>query len=123
MILDNTLNLKDIGVTNNESSSLQKIASIPKCKFEEILQTADRKCGEWLQDNIKVGGDRKSEKSKSNVSTLINLGVTRDESSRLQKIASIPESKFEEILQTAEAGGRGVGKCWKPEFYYYTRRE
>jgi len=110
------------GVTRSESSRLQRIASIPENKVEQILQSADRKCGEWLQDNIKVGGDKRWH-PKSNVSTLVNLGVTRDESSRLQKIASIPESKFEEILQTAEAGGRGVGKCWKPEFYYCTRRE
>jgi hypothetical protein len=48
--------LPDIGVTRKESSRLQKIASIPESKFEEILQTADRKCGEWLAENIRHEG-------------------------------------------------------------------
>jgi len=40
---------------------------------------ADRKCGEWLQENVKQGGDRKSEKSKLQVATLNNLGIEKTE--------------------------------------------
>jgi len=60
---------------------------------------ADRKCGEWLQENVKVGNPQLLEHQTIG---LKDLGVTRFESHRLQKIASIPEEKFEEILQEAE---------------------
>jgi hypothetical protein len=59
---------------------------------------------EQIKENVKVGGEHGNQykkEPKSNVLTLANLGVTRNESSRLQKIASIPESKFEQILQKA----------------------
>lgn len=62
---------------------------------------ADRKCGEWLRDNIKVGGDKRWHPKSQDV-TLDKIDLTRSESSRLQKIADIPEEKFENILQEAE---------------------
>jgi 16S rRNA G966 N2-methylase RsmD len=79
---------------SKQSADVQSKIAIYKAR-------ADRKCGEWLKDNVKQGGDRKTE-SKSSMSTLKDLGVTKDESSRLQKIASIPEDKFEGILAEAE---------------------
>jgi len=51
---------------------------------------ADRKCGEWLRENVKAGNPQLS--SGSTIG-LKDLGVTRDESSRLQKIAEIPEAQ------------------------------
>lgn len=62
---------------------------------------ADRKCGEWLKGNIEHGGDRKT-KSRLQDVTLKNIGVSKIESHRLQRIAEIPEAKFESILQEAE---------------------
>ena len=59
---------------------------------------ADRKCGEWLSDNIKHEGGKPSQ----GVTVTKELGLNRQESSRFQKIAAIPESKFEGILQEAE---------------------
>lgn len=60
---------------------------------------ADRKCGEWLAENVKQGqrGDLSQD-----VISLKNIKVSLNESSRLQKIASIPDNKFEDILQEAE---------------------
>ncbi len=55
--------------------------------------------GEWLKGNIKNG--QRSDLSKD-VTGLKELGVSRNESSRLQRIAEIPEAKFESILQEAE---------------------
>lgn len=66
---------------------------------------ADRKCGEWLKDNIKQGnikGSNQRENVRSRDVTLQSVGVTKNESSRLQKIADIPEDKFEGILLEAE---------------------
>jgi len=68
--------LQNLGVTANESSRLQKIA-IYKAR-------ADRKCGEWLAENIKVGNPQLSQ---HRIIGLKELNVSLNESSRLQKIA------------------------------------
>ena len=50
----------------------------------------DRKCGEWLRENIKHGnieGSNQRDVVKSKDVTLQNVGITKNESSRLQKIA------------------------------------
>jgi N6-adenosine-specific RNA methylase IME4 len=62
---------------------------------------ADRKCGEWLAENIKHEGGN-PQLSQHCIVGLKELNVSLNESSRLQKIASIPENTFEEILQEAE---------------------
>ena len=49
---------------------------------------ADRKCGEWLKENVRQG--QRGDLSKD-VTSLTDLNVTRMESSRLQKIADIPD--------------------------------
>ena len=59
----------------------------------------DRRCGEWLKDNIHAGNPQLS---NDTTIKLNEINITRDESSRLKKIADIPEEKFEAILQEAE---------------------
>jgi hypothetical protein len=53
------------------------------------------KLGPLINKNVKAGNPTGSNQyhkvAKSNDVTLANLGVTRNESSRLQKIANIPE--------------------------------
>jgi hypothetical protein len=45
------------------------------------------------------GGDRKSQSRNTTVkSTLSDLGITRDQSSKWQKLAELPEEKFEARL-------------------------
>ena len=54
----------------------------------------DRKCGEWLKENVKQGGEHGNQYkkvAKSQDVTLANIGVSKMESSRLQKIAAIPD--------------------------------
>jgi 16S rRNA G966 N2-methylase RsmD len=60
---------------------------------------------------VKAGnpkGSNQREIVKSHDVTLQNLGITKNESSLLQKIASIPEDKFEQILQEAEVETKKV---------------
>lgn len=61
---------------------------------------ADRKCGEWLAENIRRGNPEQLK--GNNIVPLKSIGVSKNESSRLQKIASIPDEKFEGILREAE---------------------
>ena len=77
-----------------------------QAKISIYKARSDRKCGEWLTENVKQGGDRQTEKAKlqhvtllsekaksQHVTSLSDLDITRIVSSRLQKIASIPETE------------------------------
>ena len=71
----------------------------------EIEERAKRRVGIFLKAMPKSkGGEQhhkhRSEKTTSvSLPTLVDVGVTKDESSDWQKLASIPESKFEEFIQ------------------------
>ena len=67
-------------------------------KAEEIKLRAERRAGELLKNEIQCGGDRKTE-SRSQPVTLKNIGITKNQSSKWQKIANIPEEKFENYLE------------------------
>jgi hypothetical protein len=68
----------------------------------EIKVRAERRCGELLATTVQHGGDRKTE-SRSNAPTLIDMGLTRDESSRYQQLAAMPDEHFETAVATAKA--------------------
>jgi len=84
-------------------------------KAEEIKLRAERRAGELLGETVNHGGDRKTE-SRSNDTTLNDIGVTKDQSSKWQKIASIPEKKFENYLSVQkELSTAGILKEIKKE--------
>jgi type IV pilus biogenesis protein CpaD/CtpE len=78
--IDVLLGLKDrlrayqvLAEQSRQSSEVQAKIAIYKAR-------ADRKCGEWLKENVKVGGDHGNQYhkvAKSNDATLANLGVTK----------------------------------------------
>ena len=56
----------------------------------EINVRAERRCGELLATTVQHGGDRKTE-SRSNAPTLNEMGLSKNESSRYQQLAAMPE--------------------------------
>ena len=70
-------------------------------KAEEIKLRAERRAGELLGSDIQRGGNHGNQHkvAKSKATTLADLGVSRDQSSKWQKIANIPEEKFENYLE------------------------
>ena len=68
----------------------------------DIKVRAERRCGELLQATVEHGGDRKSE-SRSKAPTLNDMGLTKDESSRYQSLASMSAEHFETAVATAKA--------------------
>lgn len=75
-----------------ESLELQNTAA-------EIKLRAERRAGETLAKTLKRGGDPKSHEV-----TLLDLGVSKMQSSRWQAIASVPTQPFEEHIQTMKKG-------------------
>jgi hypothetical protein len=65
----------------------------------EIRLRAERKAGQLLAQQTKRGGDKRS---MSNRSTLKKNKITRDQSSTWQKLARVPEERFEASLATME---------------------
>jgi len=81
------------GQQSKQSQEVQAKIAIYKAR-------ADRKCGEWLKSNLRKEGN--PQWSQHSTIGLKDANITKSESSRLQKIADIPEGTFEEILQQAE---------------------
>jgi len=74
---------------------------------------AERKAGEFLQGMEKAKGGqghttKKSFPKGSGSPTLASIGITHKQSSKWQKIATIPEKKFEEIFIQKKQ----VGEIW-----------
>ena len=72
----------------------------------EIKVRAERRCGELLEKAPKNVGGRPSENQSHDATTLAptltDLGITKDESSRYQKLAAMPEEFFETAVATAK---------------------
>lgn len=71
-------------------------------KAEEIKLRAERRAGELLRETPKNkgGGDVRNHRYNgvTGEKTLSEIGISKDQSSKWQKIASIPEEKFENFL-------------------------
>jgi len=72
-------------------------------KAEEIKLRAERRAGELLKETPKAKGGQPYQSTGNKVqpvetSTLEEIGITKNQSSKWQKIASIPEEKFENFL-------------------------
>ena len=71
-------------------------------KAEEIKLRAERRAGELLKETpmAKGAAEKDWNKTVSNGTTaLSDMGISRDQSSKWQKIASIPEEKFENYIE------------------------
>lgn len=72
----------------------------------EIKVRAERRCGELLSATPKHEGGRPSNRSNDTTGsppTLAEMGLTKDESSRYQSLASMSSEHFETAVQTAKA--------------------
>ena len=71
----------------------------------EIKVRAERRCGELLRVTAASGERNTGGKPSKDatVSTLTDMGLTRDESSRYQQLAAMPAEHFETAVATAKA--------------------
>lgn len=68
----------------------------------EIKLRAERKAGKLLADLALRGGNRKS-KSQTESLMLADLGINRNQSSRWQQMAAVPETQFQRCLDETKA--------------------
>lgn len=104
---------KDIQFLSSLSDKLEAIRVLAKQskqslevqnRIAEYRLRVERKKGEWLQQNIQKGGNRGNQYlAKSTESTLANVGVSKDESSKAQRIAGLGEEQFEQYIEETKA--------------------
>ena len=98
-------------VIGNKRVPMKDISTVPKRNRsrgtkieprEEIKLRAERKAGEMLAETELDKGGRPAENQSHDASSLPKLkelGIEKDQSSRWQNIASIPEETFEEHIK------------------------
>lgn len=73
----------------------------------EIKVRAERRCGELLSRTERAPAGRPaanlSDRATDSPPTLTEMGLTRDESSRYQQLAAMPDEHFETAVATAKA--------------------
>ena len=88
-------------------SKQSKLSLKSQNKIAEYRLRIDRKRGEWLSNNVFRSGNGSNQhvrkELRSHPHTLAEYGVTRTESSILQRIASIPAADFEEHIDDIKA--------------------
>ena len=108
----------DIKSIRNVAKAAQVYVKAARCGLESqnraacIRIQAERKAGKWLADLKLRGGDRKSQ-SKGHPAPLKleDLGITRDESKRWQRQASVSEEVFQTYVSTSNQMGREVSSA------------
>src|SRR5690349_11062426 len=77
-----------------------------------IRWRAEQRAGQLLKEMAERGerheGKGRKERSQGATVKLTDLGVTKTQSSRWQKLADLPEDKFEELVQRANVPGYGA---------------
>ena len=109
---------QDINQLNNLRLKLETIRILAKQskqgletqnRIAEFRLRIDRKRGEWLLENIVQSGNGSNQFEKQEVKssrfTLATAGVTKMESSTLQRIARIPDAEFEKHLERQQKEG------------------
>ena len=74
-------------------------------KAEEIKLRAERRAGELLKETPKAKGAAEKDWNKTPLKAtraLSDMGISYDQSSKWQKIAEIPEEKFENFISVSE---------------------
>jgi hypothetical protein len=70
----------------------------------EIKLRAERRAGELLAEGFEHGTIAGQGPNSTNVSTISDFGISKNESSAWQRLAAVPEAVFEEAIVTAKAG-------------------
>jgi N6-adenosine-specific RNA methylase IME4 len=110
--LDDIVHIRDIAEAARVYAQAAKLGLESQNEAAEIKIRAERKAGEMLKQMPKQDGGDAKRKTLGNIAlpseippTLSDLGIEKNQSSRWQQIASLPEKTFEDfITETKEDG-------------------
>lgn len=101
--------LKDIKDYRDAAEAVRQLARNAKAGLEaqnvaaELKIRSERRAGDILRSMPLKGGDRKSSAHHMR-ETLTTLGISQNQSTRWQKLASVPEDVFERLVADAMQG-------------------
>ena len=102
--------LKDLAEAARSFAKANELGSEVEHFAQEIVRRAERGMGECLRDSEKAPKGTAALKSQAGTldtpPTLADLSITKNESSRAQKVAAVPEDVFEEYIATAKTPSR-----------------
>jgi hypothetical protein len=101
--IEETKMVRDVAKAATDLMKQQQLSKEAVRDGMELRMQAEHKLGEFLTENVEHtgGGDRKSVSDHPTPIRDIPAGISRQQSSDWQWIASIPEETFEEYLRTA----------------------
>lgn len=105
--------LEEVTTVRNQAEAARVLAKAAQLGLEvqnraaELRLRAERKAGTFLAGLKLRGGDRKSKGQRASLK-LEDLGVTRDQSKRWQRLASVPDGEFSSYLDVSRSQGQEV---------------
>ena len=93
-----------VHVRHSANELCKRLASDPESTYQRLTAAetklrAERRAGGILAQLKLRGGDRRSERPEGRTS-LHDLGISKDQSSKWQKVAAVPEAEFERFIET-----------------------
>lgn len=111
--LDDVKQIRDLAEAARVYARAHQLGIEAENHAAEIKLRAERKGGELLVESAEsgerqTGGNPQLSRDATVAPTLAELGITRDQSSRMQAIAAIPEPEFEAVLADTRAAGERI---------------
>jgi len=107
--IDEAKDIREIKKISDKLEAIRAIARQTNQSLEVQNRIAEyrldivRKMGEWLQQNITQGAGMKKKSTDSTSLVLGDVGISRDLSSKAQRIAGLDEKQFEEYKTETKA--------------------
>lgn len=102
------LEIRDVAVAAREFARVRRVGLEAYNAAQDLVLRSERRLGEFLEKaELHAGGRPKKNRSTEVTGslTLEDLELTKNESSRAQKLAAIPETVFEQHVAAVKAAG------------------
>lgn len=108
---------KDIQTLSQLSNKLEAIRVMAKQskqslevqnRIAEYRLRVERKKGEWLKENTRKPEEGRPSKVSTDSTLLKDIGISRDESSKAQRIANLNKDEFEKYIEETKATNEEV---------------
>jgi hypothetical protein len=123
--IDEVKKIRDQAEALRQYARQQKLSLEMQNRCAEIKLRAERRAGDLLVDMEKHPPGPRGDRSHDGTDPprLVDIGISKNQSSRWQAIASIPEEDFEERVESLKASGRELTSSEMLSLAGFLRRE
>lgn len=115
-LLDEAKSMNDIKIVRDKAEAARVFVKAARLGLElqnraaELKLRAERKAGKQLTALHLRGGDRRSNHQRP-ILTLKEIGISRDQSQRWQRLAAVPNREFARYLRDSIENGREISSA------------